>query len=173
MSESGQERGRYFRLGVLSDTHGILEPQVERAFREADLDRIIHAGDIGGPEVIRRLTAIAEVAAIAGNSDSPPFITRFPERLSLTFNGCKILVIHDLGRELQPSAEVAAWIREEDPRVVIFGHLHRPVREEREGVLYFNPGSAGLARGDDPRSFGFLRIGSRDQIESQIESLGD
>ena len=147
-------------LGVISDTHGVLDPEVERVLRDAAPRQIIHAGDIGGPEVIRRLAAIAEVVAVAGNCDLPPFGGRFPARASLTLAACKVLVVHDLGREDQPSPEIDAWIRAERARVVVFGHLHRPVEETRGGVLYFNPGSAGIARGDSPRSFGFLRIES-------------
>src|SRR5213594_3361024 len=117
------------KVGVIADTHGVLEPEVERAYRSGKLERIIHAGDIGGPEVIRRLSAIAEVVAVAGNSDSPPFVNRFPTRASVTVNGCKILVIHDLGGDgHQPGPEVEAWIRGELPRVVVFGHMHRHIR---------------------------------------------
>lgn len=157
-------------LGVIADTHGVLEPEVERAYRAGKLDKIIHAGDIGGPEVIRRLSIIAEVVAVAGNSDSPPFAHYFPQRASLAVGGCKILVIHDLGEEDLPAPSVEAWIRSEKPRVVIFGHLHRPVSREREGVLFFNPGSAGLARHDTPRSFGFLRIESGEPV-TVVETL--
>jgi putative phosphoesterase len=143
-------------IGVISDTHGVLEPEVEAAFRGAGVTRIIHAGDIGGPEVIRRLSAIAEVVAVAGNSDSGPFASRFPARTAISVEGYKLLVIHDLGCEDRPSQEVGSWIRLERPRVVVFGHLHRPVLEEREGILYFNPGSAAFARGGGRRSIGFL-----------------
>src|SRR5262245_48624003 len=157
-------------VGVIADTHGVLEPEVEAAYRRRRLEKILHAGDIGGPEVLRRLGVIAEVLAVAGNSDPPPIARGLPDRASLLLEGCKISMIHDLGQDDRPSAEVLRWIEREKPRVVIFGHLHRPVRLERDGVLYFNPGSAGLGRGEVPRSFGFLRI-VEGEPEVSVETL--
>ncbi len=146
------------RIGVIADTHGILEPEVEQSYREAGLAKIVHAGDIGGPEIIRRLGAICDVIAVAGNCDPPPFARRLPATARLMVGTCAILILHDLGAGEAPAADVHELLAAEKPRVVIFGHTHRPAIFERDGVLFFNPGSAGIRTGNPVRSFGFLTI---------------
>ncbi len=146
-------------LGIIADTHGVLEPEVEQAFRERNLLGIIHAGDLGGPEVLRRLLAIAPVTIVAGNIDSPPFVYHLPARAVVLAERCKVLVIHDMGREDGPTPEMKAWIDHEQPKVVVTGHLHRPVIRWIDGILFVNPGSAGMPpRGGARRSFGFLEV---------------
>jgi uncharacterized protein len=146
-------------FGVIADTHGVLEPEVEQAFRQRRLQKILHAGDIGGPEVPRRLLAIAPVVMIAGNIDAPPFVYHLPARAVVEAGDCKVLVVHDLGRDDGPSPEMRAWIDFEKPQVVVTGHMHRPAIHWLEGILFINPGSAGMPpRGGAPRSFGFLEL---------------
>jgi hypothetical protein len=160
------------QIGVIADTHGVLEPEVESAFREARPAKILHAGDIGGPEIIRRLSAITDVIAVAGNCDPPPFAHHLPFSGRLVVGSCKILMFHDLGMDEAPAGQVEQILAAEEPRVVIFGHTHRAVIFEREGILFFNPGSAGIQSGEAVRSYGFLKIREGVPIAS-IHSVRD
>ena len=126
--------------GVISDTHGLLRPQVMTLFRGSGI--LFHAGDIGNLQVVQDLRSIARVVAVRGNNDKGRWAKKFPLRETVEFAGVRFYVIHDLKElDLNPSAA--------DFQVVISGHSHRPLIERRQGVLFVNPGSAG------PRRFTF------------------
>lgn len=127
------------RIGVISDTHGLLRPEV--AARLAGVGHIIHAGDIGEPNIIVLLRQIAPVTAVRGNVDTGAWAQAYPERATVTLAGRTIHVLHDL-KELGPDAAGRGF------DVVVSGHSHRPSIETRDGVLYLNPGSAGQRRFD-------------------------
>jgi hypothetical protein len=136
-------------IGVISDTHGLLRPEALAALRGSQ--RIIHAGDIGDPEILDQLSAIAPVTTIRGNVDKADWASRLPETEVVEVGGISIYVLHDLARlDLKPAA--AGF------NVVIFGHSHVPKQEMRDGVLYFNPGSAGPRRFTLPVSVGRLMV---------------
>jgi putative phosphoesterase len=136
-------------IGVISDTHGLLRPEAREAMRGAE--RIIHAGDIGAPEVLAALAELAPVVAVRGNNDRGAWASALPATAVVEAGGVSIYVLHDAG-ELDLDPTVAGF------RVVIAGHSHRPRQEERDGVLYFNPGSAGPRRFTLPVSAGRLLI---------------
>ena len=124
-------------VGVISDTHGLMRPEAIEELRSADL--IIHAGDIGGPDVILGLRSLAHVVAIRGNNDRDPWAGAIPETAEITVEGAKIYIIHNIhDLDLDP---IAAGYR-----VVVSGHSHQPSVREKDGVLYLNPGSAGPRR---------------------------
>jgi len=136
-------------LGVISDTHGRLRPETVRALRGSD--RILHAGDVGAPEILEALAQIAPVTAIRGNVDTGPWARALPETEVVEAGGLSIYILHDLGQlGLKPQA--AGF------RVVVYGHSHQSKIEEKNGVLYFNPGSAGPHRFHLPVSVGKLII---------------
>ena len=136
-------------LGVISDTHGQLRPEAVQALRGSD--RILHAGDVGASEILDTLKHIAPVTAIRGNVDTGPWARALPETEVVEAGGLSIYMLHDLGRlDLKP--EAAGF------RAVVYGHSHQPKIAERNGVLYFNPGSAGPRRFHLPVSVGRLRI---------------
>lgn len=114
-------------------------------------DHILHAGDIGSPEVLAALSALAPMTAIRGNNDRASWAKDIPEKISLTLGGSAIHVLHDLARlDLDPVASGIA--------VVMAGHSHRPACEQRAGVLYVNPGSAGPRRFSLPISVARLTL---------------
>lgn len=136
-------------IGVISDTHGLLRPESIEALRGSD--RIIHAGDIGSPEILDRLSTIAPVTAVRGNIDKAAWARKLPETEVLEMGGISIYVLHDLAElDLKPKAAGFA--------VVVSGHSHVPKQETRDGVLYFNPGSAGPRRFKLPVSVGKLIV---------------
>ncbi len=136
-------------IGVISDTHGLLRPQVVDAFRGVEL--IVHAGDVGKEHVLEQLREIAPVAAVRGNVDIARWATRLSEREVIKVEQVELYVLHDLSKlDLDPSA--AGF------RAVIYGHSHRPFVNEKGGVLYLNPGSAGPQRFDLPVSVALLQI---------------
>ena len=136
-------------LGLISDTHGRLRPEAVEALRGSD--HILHAGDIGAPEILEALTKIAPVTAVRGNVDTASWGRALPETEVVGAGGVSIYILHDLGRlDLKP--EAAGF------RVVVYGHSHQPKIEEKNGVLYFNPGSAGPRRFRLPVSVGRLTI---------------
>lgn len=150
------------RIGVISDTHGLLRPEAVAALQGCD--RIIHAGDIGKPEVLDALRELAPLHAIRGNVDSGDWAAAIPERLDLQLGGLRIHVLHDLKElALNPSAAGIA--------VVIAGHSHQPKIEEVDGVLYLNPGSAGRRRFTLPISLALLDI-EDGQPRPQLVTLG-
>jgi putative phosphoesterase len=142
-------RSRPLRIGVISDTHGLLRPEALEAL--GGVDRIVHAGDIGAPEVLAQLAALAPVTAVRGNNDRGAWARRLPRTEALAVGGVRLYVLHDLHElDLEPRAAGFA--------AVISGHSHRPGQEARGGVLYFNPGSAGPRRFRLPVSIGRLTV---------------
>lgn len=136
-------------VGILSDTHGLLRPEVADAL--SGTDRILHAGDIGDETVLRRLHAIAPVTAVRGNMDHGSWSNRLAVSEMIEIAGFWFYVIHDLYRlDLDPAA---AGIH-----VVVNGHTHRPELVRRAGVVYLNPGSAGYRRSSDPIGIAVVRI---------------
>jgi putative phosphoesterase len=136
-------------IGVIADTHGLLRPEALAALRGSE--HIIHAGDVGAPEILDTLAAIAPLTAIRGNVDQAAWARTLAETEVLEIGGLSIYVLHDLAQlDLKPGA--AGF------QVVISGHSHVPKQEVRQGVLYFNPGSAGPRRFKLPVTVGRLSV---------------
>jgi putative phosphoesterase len=139
-------------VGVISDTHGLLRPEALAALHGADC--VIHAGDIGGGEVLDRLAELAPVYAIRGNNDGAAWAAQLPDTRTLEFAGVSVYVIHDVhDLRRQPPASAV--------QVVISGHSHSPQAREEAGVLYLNPGSAGPRRFRLPVCIAHLHIERR------------
>ena len=138
-----------FRVGLISDTHGLLRPPVLEFLRGSG--HIIHAGDICSPEIVAVLSVLAPVTAVRGNNDIGAWATELCEAAFVELEGVRIHVIHDVSDLGMGS--VAAGVQ-----VVVSGHSHRPQVRERDGVLYVNPGSAGPRRFRLPISAGELLI---------------
>ena len=136
-------------VGVISDTHGLLRPEALAALQGSDY--IIHAGDIDDPAILKKLAEIAPVTAVRGNVDRGAWAKKIPETNVLEIDGLDIYVLHDLNQlDLRPEAAGFA--------AVISGHSHVPKQEMKNGVLYFNPGSAGPRRFKLPVSVGRLLV---------------
>ena len=134
------------RIGLVSDTHNLLRPEVLAYLRGSD--HIVHAGDICGEAVLDGLRALAPLTVVRGNNDHGPWAERLPFEETVRLGGIAVHVVHDLhDLDLPPGT-----------RVVVTGHSHKPKVEERAGVLYVNPGSAGPRRFKLPISAGELRI---------------
>src|SRR5579859_3362480 len=136
-------------IGVISDTHGLLRPQALDALRGSQ--HIIHAGDIGAADIIPVLQEIAPVTAIRGNVDHETWTRQFPETNSAELAGLHIYIIHSV-KDLDLNPRAAGFA------AVISGHSHQPGQHTKDGVLYFNPGSAGPRRFKLPVSVGRLQI---------------
>lgn len=136
-------------IGLISDTHGLIRPQALETLRGVDL--IIHAGDIGRPEVVSALKAIAPVLVVKGNIDREAWANRFSATKLVKFGNIKIFVIHNL-KELGADPVARGY------QAVISGHSHKPSISTRGGVLFVNPGSAGPRRFKLPIALGKLFI---------------
>lgn len=148
MSISSSQK-KNWKIGIISDTHGVLREAVREVFDGADL--IIHAGDIGKPLILSELRAIAPVVAVRGNMDTGPWAYNLPSSKEFSAGSTLIYILHDLnGLDLIPSAAGV--------RVVVNGHTHRPLIRDEDGVLFINPGSAGPGRGKQGPSVAFLDI---------------
>jgi len=148
-------------VGVISDTHGLLRPQALEALAGAQL--VVHAGDIGSPDILPGLARLAPVEAVRGNVDIEAWARSIPETTVVEIQGRTLYVLHDLKR------------LDSDPRAagfdaVISGHSHVPANEVRNGVLHFNPGSAGPRRFRLPVSVGRLWVSSTG-IRGEIVAL--
>jgi len=149
------------RIGLISDTHGLLRPEALDYL--AGCDHIVHGGDIGGPDILERLGKIAPLTVVRGNNDTAAWARAIPETVRLDLGGVGLFVIHDLKALAIDPAAVGL-------RVVIAGHSHKPSRTERGGVLYVNPGSAGRRRFSLPISAGELLI-ENGQVEVKLATL--
>jgi putative phosphoesterase len=137
------------RVGVISDTHGLLRPEALAALHASDM--IIHAGDVGDPQILERLRSIAPTFAVRGNVDTHPWAETLPLTEVVEANGLQIFVLHNLAElDLNPRAAGFA--------AVISGHTHRPHAEVRDDVLYLNPGSAGPRRFTLPIAVATLHV---------------
>jgi uncharacterized protein len=137
------------RVALLSDTHGLMRSEA-RAFA-LGCDYIVHGGDIGSPEILEDLAQIAPLIAVRGNNDREPWAAHLPETEMIRIGGAFIYVVHDISQlDIEPRAAGV--------QAVVSGHSHRPSIEEREGVLYVNPGSCGPRRFKLPISVGELLV---------------
>jgi putative phosphoesterase len=143
------------RVGLVSDTHNLLRPEVLAYLRGSH--HIVHAGDICGDAVLQALAQLAPLTAVRGNNDHGKWAQRLPEATTVEIAGIAIHVVHDLNDLVLPHGA----------RVVVSGHSHKPKVEEREGVLYVNPGSAGPRRFKLPISAAELRI-DQGRVSAQL-----
>lgn len=151
-----------FRIGIISDTHGLLRPEAERSL--TGVDHIIHAGDIGRPEIVDALRRIAPVTAIRGNVDSGEWARDYSDTNLVRLAGKSIYVLHDLKTlKAHPGTGID---------VIVSGHSHVPKIDTLGGVLYLNPGSAGPRRFKLPITFAMLEL-TPGGMRPEIHDLGD
>ena len=155
MGEESVDLGGVTRIGIISDTHGLLRPAVADVF--ADVDHILHAGDIGGDDVLRLLRKLAPVIYVGGNNDDG---CDGLDIVRVALGGVRILLTHILPKPEKPRAEVLASLRRKPADLVIFGHSHLPYNGVIDGVAYFNPASAGPKRFRNPVMVGMLERGA-------------
>ena len=148
-------------VGVISDTHGLLRPEAVQAL--GGVDRILHGGDVGAPEILKELETIAPVTAVRGNVDGGSWARKLPLSEVIEVEGVSIYILHIL-ENLDLKPEVAGF------KVVVYGHSHVAKIEEKNGVLYFNPGSAGPRRFKLPVTVGKLVV-EKDALRSEIIEL--
>jgi hypothetical protein len=150
---------RTVRVGLVADTHGFVDPGLERLFAGCDL--LLHAGDVGKEAVLASLGALAPVRAVRGNVDELGPLEDLPEVLRVDLGGLVALLVHDLGPPDAPRLPAARAIALHRPEIVVHGHSHRPGHALVEGVLFVNPGSAGPRRFSLPRAAGILEVEGR------------
>lgn len=143
------------RLGIIADTHGLLRPEVFEAFRE--VDRILHAGDVGPRDLLTELEAIAPVTAVFGNTDGFDLRRAVPEVVETEIEGTRFLLLH--GHQFGSPTPEAVSQAYPDAEVIIYGHTHRPLLTIVHGVVtVMNPGGAGARRFDLPASVGIMEL---------------
>ena len=149
-----------FKIGIISDTHGLLRPEAER--RLAGVDHIVHAGDIGRPEIVDALRKIAPVTAIRGNVDTGEWAREYADTELVRLAGKSIYILHDLNTlHIDPRA---------DTDVIVSGHSHVPKIQRIDGILYLNPGSAGPRRFSLPITLATLEV-TPDGLRPEIHDL--
>jgi putative phosphoesterase len=151
------------RVGVISDTHGLLRPEASTYLKGCDL--IVHAGDIGGEKILDALRAIAPVIAVRGNNDTEPGAQRLGEFEFAHVGDMLLYVVHD-------RTDIGIDLRAQGVGVVILGHSHKPLLERQDGMLFVNPGSAGRRRFNLPVAIGELRI-EPGRLTAEIVNLLD
>jgi len=140
------------KIGLISDTHGLLREEALRALQGSDL--ILHAGDVGDPGILESLRRIAPVVAVRGNVDTEPWADSLPATEMVSASGVIVYLLHDV-HSLDVVPQAAGFA------IVLSGHSHQPKQERRNGVLYINPGSAGPRRFQLPISVARLDLGAR------------
>ncbi|MDP9050331.1 MAG: metallophosphatase family protein [Acidobacteriota bacterium] len=154
---------RSFNIGVISDTHGLLRPEAVEALR--GVDHILHAGDVGDARILSALREIAPLTAIRGNVDVSGECGQLPPTDAVELGGCLIYLIHALADlDINPRAAGVG--------AVVYGHSHRPDIQQRDGVLYLNPGSAGSRRFSLPVTLAKVEVAGG-KFQARIVGLGD
>ena len=150
------------KIGIISDTHGLLRPEVAPAFK--GVDRILHLGDVGKISILDELAKIAPVTAIRGNVDCDGPCAKLPETEVVLVEGVYLYMVHDVkALHLDPAAAKFA--------AVLSGHTHVPNFHTRKGVLYFNPGSCGPRRFELPVTIGLLTVSAHGELKPEIVHL--
>ena len=152
---------KHQRIGLIADTHGLLRPEALAALADSDL--LIHAGDIGKPEVVAALKKIAPLVAIKGNNDTDSWARHLPETKKITLGALKLYVIHNV-KELSFDPAARGF------GVVISGHSHKPMIQTKDNVLFVNPGSAGPQRFKLPICVGKLLV-QGETVDAEIIEL--
>ena len=149
------------RVGIISDTHGLLRPEALLALQGVAL--ILHAGDVGAQEILARLKEIAPVFAVRGNVDTQEWAKELPVTAAVEINGVSFYLLHNL-QHLDLKPEAAGF------RVVVSGHTHQAEQYEKDGVLYLNPGSAGPRRFSLPVTLAILDV-AKEPMRAEISVL--
>ena len=150
------------KIGVISDTHGLLRPEVLP--RLEGVEHILHLGDVGKAEILDRLREFAPLTAVRGNVDTSGPCSRLPETEVLLFDGAYIYLLHDIGTlHLDPAAAKFA--------AVLYGHSHKAEIRRHKGLLYFNPGSCGPRRFNLKVTMGYLHVGADGSVDPEIVEL--
>lgn len=144
------------KIGIISDTHGLLRAQVFDVFE--GVEHILHAGDVGDPDILTELAAIAPVTAVWGNVDGMDLRARVPEIARLELGGVRIVILH--GMQLGAPTPQKAAAAHPDAGLVVFGHSHRPIIQQVGPTLAVNPGSAGPRRFRDPVTVAIAEVGN-------------
>ena len=143
-------------LGIISDTHGHLHSKIHTLFN--GVDEIIHAGDIGKEDILFELRTIAPVTAVRGNMDRYGAMRSYREFLAPSFAGVQFFIVHDIGTPSVIKRHLLPFIERYKPRVVVFGHTHKPSVKYLGDILYFNPGSAKSGRSGSKASIGIIEL---------------
>jgi len=159
------QRRTAFTVGAISDTHGVVSDAALAAL--VGCDAIVHAGDVGDGWVLELVAAVAPVTAVRGNDDYGALRHGLPEIANLSLDGVRFLVVHR-SEHLVGAADPASA----GARVVVTGHTHRGLVEERDGILYVNPGSASRPKAGDVASVALIRIGESGAITCEIVPIG-
>jgi putative phosphoesterase len=160
-SKSGSADSKAILVGIISDTHGLLRPEALEALK--GVDQILHAGDVGKPEILDQLRNLAPTIAVRGNADHGEWAAKLAEAEVITVGGLTFYMLHDLQRlDLDPEASGF--------HIVVSGHSHKPVIEQANEVLYLNPGAAGPRRFGLPITVARLRIANM-EVEAEIKEL--
>jgi putative phosphoesterase len=150
------------QIGVLSDTHGLLRPEVLPLLKGSD--HILHLGDVGDPEILTTLSKIAPITAIRGNIDTQGPCAQLPATEVVTLAGHDLYLLHNLHQlDLDPAAAGFA--------AILYGHSHKPEIQWKKGILYFNPGSCGPRRFELPITCGQITLNDKGQLEAKILQL--
>jgi uncharacterized protein len=161
---SARHTNKDLRVGLISDTHGLLRPEA-RAFL-VGCDYIVHAGDVGAAEILEQLALMAPLIAVRGNNDKQPWAAHLRETELIRVGDVFVYVIHDVEElDIDPGAAGV--------RVVVSGHSHKPKIEERDGILYVNPGSCGPRRFKLPISVGEVMVADGAVTARTVDLSGD
>ena len=158
------------KLGIISDTHGYLDPKIHSIFH--GVDQIIHAGDIEDEDILIELQTIAPVTAVRGNMDRFGRLARQREFIGTHFDRIRFFIVHDIGSPLAVKPRLRQVIDRYLPHVIVFGHTHQPYSAYIHNILYFNPGSASRGRGGNKNSVGLLSL-QNSQCDGEIIPLND
>lgn len=149
------------RIGLIADTHGLLRPQALAALEGCD--HILHAGDIGKPEILDVLRQLAPLSVVRGNNDTQDWAQAIPHDLSLQLGGAHLYLVHD-------QADIPADLATRGVDAIITGHSHKPLITQRDGILHINPGSAGPRRFKLPVSMGVLWV-ENGRVRGELQTL--
>jgi putative phosphoesterase len=160
------------RIGLVSDTHGLVDPKLPEALNGAEL--VLHAGDIVRPEILAVLGEIAPVQAVRGNNDEGlPAFAHLPETALVQVGALTLLLVHDVGARDRPKPPARALLARHRPELVVHGHSHRPGVARVGDTLFVNPGSAGPRRFSLPRTAAMLEVRGRTVRISFFDLAGD
>ncbi|MEJ2051218.1 MAG: metallophosphoesterase family protein [Calditrichota bacterium] len=153
-------------VGIISDTHDKLPDDVFTIFRGVEI--ILHAGDVGSMEIISRLNQIAPTKAVYGNTDIYTVASVLPSKIKLEIGGLNFLLLHNIGSIKSFSWKILRGDYLPIPDVVVFGHTHTPVFNKYSNILFINPGSAGLPRGEYPASVMKIQVTNGEIIQNRL-----